>query len=87
MPHFILNTGLAELTLAHTGRRPRLCTNRVTAAEGTMLTLALDMGQMCLLQCVWTGHRLLSMPGSSDVLHLSTGGWESGTYTQAEPTY
>lgn len=87
MPHFTLNTGLAELTLAHTGRRPRLCADRVTAAEGTMLTLALNMSQMRLLQCAWTGHCLLSMPQSSEILHLSTGGSERGTYTQTDPIY
>lgn len=51
MPHFILTTGLAGLTLAHKGRRPRLCAPRVKTAEGTELTLALNKSQMRPLRC------------------------------------
>lgn len=51
MPRFILTSGLAGLTLAHKGRRPRLCTPKVTTAEGIELTLALNKSQTCPHLC------------------------------------
>lgn len=51
MPCFILATSLAGLTLAHKGRRPRLHAPRVTTAEGTKLTLALNKSQMQPFLC------------------------------------
>lgn len=60
MPRFTLNTGLAVLTLAHKGRRPRLCAPRVTTTKGTKLSLPLNKSQMCPLPCMRVDEASLS---------------------------